>query len=43
MSTARMRCSQCGFEVDAEDECPLCGHELGEEFPRTALNALFGD
>jgi rubrerythrin len=30
MSVARVQCSNCGFEVEDDEECPLCGSELDD-------------
>jgi len=30
MSVARIQCPNCGFEVEDEDECVLCGSNLDE-------------
>jgi predicted RNA-binding Zn-ribbon protein involved in translation (DUF1610 family) len=43
MSVSRTHCTDCGFEVAAHDECPLCGHHLIEREGSTgAIRALFG-
>lgn len=31
MSVARVRCPNCGFEVEDDTECALCGTDLDDE------------
>jgi len=35
MSVARIQCPNCGFEVEDEDECVLCGSDLDESADET--------
>jgi len=44
MSMSRTNCIDCGFDVAARAECPLCGHTLPTgEGTTTALRTLFRD